>query len=112
ESGGEFGFDQLLVATGARVRRLEIPGAELASVQYLRSLDDSKAIRERAQGVKQATVIGSGFIGMEVGSVLAQRGIEITMVVRDDRIWKQFFTAQMSDFFESYYKTRGVRFIK
>src|SRR6267378_3959112 len=86
KSGGEFGFDRLIVATGAWVRKLDIPGAELANVQYLRTLDDSKSIRQHAQGVKQALVIGSGFIGMEVASVLAQRGIEITMVMRHDRI--------------------------
>src|SRR5882762_5808867 len=46
--GAEFGFDKLVLATGARVRTLDIPGAKLVNVQYLRSLDDSKAIRERA----------------------------------------------------------------
>ena len=112
QSGGEFGFDRLIVATGARVRTLEIPGAELGNVRYLRSLDDSKAIRQRAEGVKQAVVIGGGFIGMEVAAVLAQKGIEITMVLREDRIWKQFFSPQMSDFFEGYYTARGVRFVK
>jgi len=112
KSGGEIQFDKLIVATGSRVRKLDVPGADLANVQYLRSLDDSKAIRQRAQGVKQAVVIGSGFIGMEVAAVLAQKGIEVTMVLRDDRIWKPFFSPQMSVFFESYYTARGVRFAK
>lgn len=110
--GGEFGFDKLILATGARVRTLDVPGATLTNVQYLRSLDDSKAIRKRAGSVKRAAVIGSGFIGMEVAAVLAQKGIEVTMILRDDRIWKQFFTPRMSSFFESYYAPRGVRFVK
>ena len=108
--GEEFRFDKLIIATGARVRTLDIPGAQLRNVQYLRTLDDSKTIRERAQGVKQAVVIGSGFIGMEVAAVLAQQGIETTMILRDDRIWKQFFTPPMSRFFEEYYTARGVSF--
>src|SRR5437588_6761805 len=82
--GAEFGFDKLILATGARVRTLDIPGAALRNVRYLRSLDDSKAIRERAEKAKRAVVIGSGFIGMEVASVLAQKGIQVTMVLRDD----------------------------
>jgi NADPH-dependent 2,4-dienoyl-CoA reductase/sulfur reductase-like enzyme len=112
QSGGDFGFEKLIVATGARPRTLEIPGAELANVQYLRSLDDSKAIRQRAEGVKRAVVIGGGFIAMEVAAVLAQKGVEVTMVVREDRVWKQFFSAEMSVFFEGYYTARGVRFSK
>jgi NADPH-dependent 2,4-dienoyl-CoA reductase/sulfur reductase-like enzyme len=112
QSGGEFRFEKLIVATGSRVRTLDVPGAQLANVQYLRSLKDSKAIRQRAQGVKQAVVIGSGFIGMEVAAVLAQKGIEVTMVLRDDRIWRRFFSAPMSRYFEDYYTKRGVQFVK
>lgn len=106
------GFEKLIVATGARVRTLDIPGAGLANVRYLRSLDDSKAIRQHAEKVKRAVVIGSGFIGMEVSAVLAQKGIETAMVLRDDRIWKNFFSPRMSQFFEMYYAARGVRFVK
>ena len=112
KSGGEFGFEKLIIATGARVRTLDIPGSQLANVHYLRSLDDSKSIRNTAGNVKRAVVIGSGFIGMEVTAVLAQKGIETTMVLRDDRIWKKFFTPQMSQFFEKYYAERGVNFAK
>jgi len=111
-SGEEIGFEKLVVATGARVRTLDIPGAKLAGLYYLRILEDSKRIRERAGSAKRAVVIGGGFIAMEVTSVLAQKGIEVTMVLPDDRIWKRFFTAPMSRFFEEYYATRGVRFVK
>jgi NADPH-dependent 2,4-dienoyl-CoA reductase/sulfur reductase-like enzyme len=111
-SGGEFGFNKLVVATGAAVRTLDIPGADLANVRYLRSVNDSKAIRETAEKVKRALVIGSGFIGMEVAAVLAQKGTDVTMVVRDDRIWKPVFSPQMSRFFEDYYVSRGVRLVK
>ncbi|HEY2017782.1 MAG TPA: FAD-dependent oxidoreductase [Bryobacteraceae bacterium] len=108
----EFGYHKLILATGARVRKLDVPGAALTNVHYLRSLGDSKAIRRAAEGVKKAVVIGSGFIGMEVASVLAQKGIETTMVLREERIWKQFFSDEMSRFFEAYYVARGVRFVK
>lgn len=112
QSGEDLAFDKLVVATGARVRTLNNPGSHLAGIYYLRSLEDSKRIRQCAQSAKRAIVIGGGFISMEVTAVLAQKGVETTMVLRDDRIWKQFFTPSMSRFFESYYTSRGVQFIK
>lgn len=111
-SGEEIGFEKLVIATGARVRTLDIPGHNLAGVYYLRTLEDSKRIRQKAESAKRAVVIGGGFIAMEVTSVLAQKGIETTMVLPEDRIWKRFFTAPMSRFFEDYYTARGVRFAK
>jgi NADPH-dependent 2,4-dienoyl-CoA reductase/sulfur reductase-like enzyme len=111
-SGDDVGFEKLVVATGARVRTLDIPGADLAGVYYLRTLEDSKIIRDKTGSAKRAVVIGGGFIAMEVSSVLAQKGIETTMVLPHDRIWKRFFTSPMSIFFESYYMARGVRFAK
>lgn len=111
-SGEEMEFEKLVVATGARVRTLDVPGRDLAGVYYLRTLDDSKLIRDGAKSAKRAVVIGGGFISMEVASVLAQKRIETTMVLREDRIWKRFFTPSMSQFFENYYTARGVRFAK
>jgi NAD(P)H-nitrite reductase large subunit len=110
--GGEFGFNKLIIATGARPRTLEIPGAKLRNLHYLRSLDDSRAIQRSAENVKRAVVIGGGFIGMEVAAVLSQKDIEVTMILSDDRIWKRLFSPQMSSFFEQYYSARGIRFAK
>jgi NADPH-dependent 2,4-dienoyl-CoA reductase/sulfur reductase-like enzyme len=81
-------------------------------VLYLRSMDDSKVIRERAKSVRKVVVIGGGFIGMEVASVLAQKSIETVMVMSEDRIWKRFFTPEMSQAFENYFAARGVQFVK
>jgi NADPH-dependent 2,4-dienoyl-CoA reductase/sulfur reductase-like enzyme len=111
-SGEDVKFDKLVVATGARVRKLDIPGNDLGGVYYLRTLEDSKRIQQKAGNAKRAVVIGGGFISMEVTSVLAQKGITTTMVLPDDRIWKRFFTAPMSRFFEDYYIARGVQFVK
>ena len=111
-SGEEIDFDKLILATGSRVRTLDVPGDGLEGVHYLRLLDDSKRIRSHAEHARQAVVLGGSFIGMEVASVLAQKKIETTMVLREDRIWKQFFSPEMSRFFETYYVARGVRFQK
>src|SRR5690606_4729533 len=96
----------------AQVRTLDIPGSNLGNVYYLRTLEDSKRIRQEADRAKRAVVIGGGFIAMEVTSVLAQQGVETTMVLPEDRSWRRFFTAPMSGFFEGYYTARGVRFAK
>jgi len=112
KAGEEFGFQKLIIATGARPRTLKVPGSQLQNLLYLRSLNDSKRIRDAAQSAKRAVVIGGGFIGMEVAAVLAQKQIEVTLVLSDDRIWKRVFTPEMSNFFEGYYAGKGVRIVK
>jgi len=108
----EFGFQKLIIATGARPRTLNIPGSRLQNLFYLRTVNDSKSIRDAAEKVNYAVVIGGGFIGMEVAAVLAQKGIEVVMVLNDDRVFKRLFSPEMSSFFETYYAARGVRLIK
>lgn len=112
KGGEEVGFEKLIIATGAQPRTLNLPGADLRNIYYLRSLSDSKSIRQSAENAKQAVVVGGGFIGMEVAAILAQKSIAVTMVLNEDRIWKKFFSPEMSAFFENYYAERGVRFMK
>ncbi len=107
----QFQFDNLLIATGARPRTLAVPGKDLASVFYLRSMDDSRKIRSAAESAKRAVVIGNGFIGMEVAAVLAQKKVHTTMVFPEERVWKRVFTPEMSAFFERYYAKRGVEIL-
>ena len=110
--GDTFAFETLLIATGARPRRLDCPGNDLPNVFYLRSMDDSRKIRENAESCKRAVIVGGGFIGMEVAAVLAQKNIETTLIIKEDRVWSRVFTPPMSDFFERYYISRGVQLIK
>jgi NADPH-dependent 2,4-dienoyl-CoA reductase/sulfur reductase-like enzyme len=112
DSGEVFEYETLLIATGARARKLDCPGNDLPHVFYLRSLGDSRKIRERDANSKQAVVIGGGFIGMEVASVLSQKNIETSLIIREDRVWSRVFTPAMSEFFERYYLSRGVKLLK
>lgn len=110
-SGQTFEFDNLLIATGARARKLNLAGADLGNVFYLRSMADSRAVRAAADRAKRAVVIGGGFIGMEVASVLAQKNIQTTMIFPEERVWKRMFTPEMSRFFENYYAARNVEIL-
>ena len=83
--GGEVGFGQLLLATGAEPRRPPFPGADRA--RLLRTLPDAVALREAAVGEARAVVIGGGFIGVEVASSLAGRGLSVTVVERTAALW-------------------------
>ncbi len=100
----------MILATGARPRTLDVPGADRENVLYLRSMSDSARLRDALKNVKKVVVIGGGFIGMEVASQSAQQGRDTTMVFPDDRVWKNFFTPEMSQFFQKYYENHGVRF--
>ena len=111
-AGEIFEFETLLIATGARPRKSDRPGNDLPNVFYLRSLYDSRRIRTAAENCKRAVVLGGGFIGMEVASVLAQKNIETTLILREDRVWSRVFTPSMSEFFERYYISHGVQLIK
>lgn len=72
-------FDRLVLATGARARRLEIPGSDHRDVLVLRELDDARRLAERI-GCGPVVVIGGGFIGLEVAATLRGLGAEVTVV--------------------------------
>ena len=80
DDGERLRYDRLLLATGAEPRRLQIPGAELDGVLYLRSVEDSDALRERLDRGGSVVVIGAGWIGAEVAASARQRGLEVTVL--------------------------------
>lgn len=78
--GERFGYDKLLVATGSRNRALDAPGAELAGLYQLRTVEDSDRIRDAAKRARRAVLVGFGFIGCEVAASLRQLGLEVAVV--------------------------------
>jgi 3-phenylpropionate/trans-cinnamate dioxygenase ferredoxin reductase subunit len=80
DDGERLRYDRLLLSTGAEPRRLSIPGAELDGVLYLRSVQDSDALRERLERGGAVVVVGAGWIGAEVAASARQRGLEVTVL--------------------------------
>jgi NADPH-dependent 2,4-dienoyl-CoA reductase/sulfur reductase-like enzyme len=103
-----FRYGKLLLATGARPRRLTVPGAELDGVSSLRSLDDSKAIRAAAASASRAVVVGAGFIGMEVAASLRQLRLDVTLVHLGDRLYDQLGVDELSEGLAELYRDQGV----
>jgi 3-phenylpropionate/trans-cinnamate dioxygenase ferredoxin reductase subunit len=79
-SGEELAYQKLLVATGGRNRRLEVPGADLPGLYYLRTVAESDAIKSEARPGRRAVVAGMGFIGCEVAASLTQLGVHVTAI--------------------------------
>lgn len=79
-SGERIGYDKLLLATGATPRRLDVPGADLAGVHYLRTAPDSDALREALAGSPRVVVVGGGWIGSEVAASARQMGADVALV--------------------------------
>ena len=80
DDGTRLGYDRLLLTTGSEPRRLPLPGAELDGVMYLRSVEDSDALRARLDEGGSVVVVGAGWIGCEVAASARQRGLEVTVL--------------------------------
>ena len=71
--------DGILIASGARPRRLEVPGADLRGIHTLRTPEDADALIAAAERTRRVVVVGASFIGMEVAASLVQRGLDVTV---------------------------------
>ena len=108
DDGSSIGYGHLILATGARQRRLDVPGVDLPGVFALRNIADAIALRERiAAGVK-VVVIGAGFIGLEVAATAAKLGAETT-VVEIARPMGRAVSPVLSDFYAEAHKAFGAR---
>ncbi len=78
--GDSVAFDQLVLATGARLRKLDCQGAQLDGVCYLRDLNQATALRGRLEDKPKVVIVGAGYIGLEVAASARQLGCEVTVV--------------------------------
>ena len=103
-------YDQLVLATGARNRPLTVPGADLQNVFYLRTLDDSTALRGTMAAAKSVVVIGAGFIGLEFAAAAVKQGLDVTVVDIAERPMARAVSRTMSGLFQREHEKLGVRF--
>src|SRR3954471_21411755 len=111
DHGERLGFDRLLLATGAEPRRLDIPGADLDGVHYLRTLGDSDAIRARLDAGGHLVVVGAGWIGAEVAASARQRGMEVTIVEPVSVPLERVLGPEMGAFYRDVHADHGVRLL-
>jgi 3-phenylpropionate/trans-cinnamate dioxygenase ferredoxin reductase subunit len=100
-----YAYEQLLLATGGRPRRLPFGGDE---VIYFRTLDDYRRLRALAGEDARFLVIGGGFIGSEIAAALAINGCSVTMVFPEPGIGARIFPAELSAFVTDYYRAQGI----
>jgi 3-phenylpropionate/trans-cinnamate dioxygenase ferredoxin reductase subunit len=106
--GAQLGFDQLLLATGGRPRRLPIPGDDLAGVHYLRNIEDTEGIKRALPGARRAVVVGGGFIGCELATAFAHLGLETTVVELTPGVLSLVLDAETSGFIETFLRQQGI----
>ena len=107
-TGETITYDTLVIATGSRVRRIRVPGSELAGVHYLRNIDDVARIRAELAAARNVVIIGAGYIGLEVAAVMRELAYEVSVVEMADRVMSRVVSPAVSDFFRAEHESRGV----
>jgi 3-phenylpropionate/trans-cinnamate dioxygenase ferredoxin reductase subunit len=103
----EVAFGKALIATGANVRRLNVPGAELEGIHYLRTLGNSDTIRQDAAG-KRVVLIGGSYIGSEVAASLTELGSTCSIVMQEELVLSRGFGVQAGRFFQDRLQEHGI----
>ena len=111
DDGDRLRYDRLLLATGAEPRRLAIPGGDLDGVLYLRSVQDSEALRERLDRGGAMVVIGAGWIGAEVAASARQRGLDVTVVEPASVPLERVLGAEAGAVYRDIHTDHGVRML-
>lgn len=114
DDGSELSWDNLILATGSRPRKLALPdplATEPANLLYLRSLADAQRLKAGLQHARRMLIIGGGFIGLEVASAAIALGLETTVVEAQDRLLARVTAPRVSSFYEDLHRSRGVRVI-
>ena len=111
DSGREISYEKALLATGGRNRRLEIPGADLPGIHYLRTQAECDAIKSEVAPGRRAAIVGMGFIGCEVAASLTQLGVEVTAFFPGQAPLAKVLGAEVGRLVGAFHEQNAVRLL-
>jgi 3-phenylpropionate/trans-cinnamate dioxygenase ferredoxin reductase subunit len=103
-------YDKLIIATGARARKLVLPGSDLKGFLELRTIEDAEAIKAWFKPGFRLAVIGGGYVGLEVAASARKLGAEVDVLEREDRLLARVAGPVLSTFFREVHEAQGVKF--
>jgi 3-phenylpropionate/trans-cinnamate dioxygenase ferredoxin reductase subunit len=108
--GSSVGYRKLLLTTGAAPRRLPVAGSDLNGVLYLRSLDDSRVLRDALKAGGRVVIAGSGWIGLETAAAARNYGCEVTVVEPEPGALNRSVGPEVGAVFSGLHEAHGVTF--
>ena len=111
DNGDELHYDRLLLATGAAPRPIELPGAQLDGVRYLRTLADCDELRARLRDGTPVAVVGAGWIGCEFAASARQLGAEVTMIAPGAAPLERVLGPQIGAIYGDVHREHGVELL-
>lgn len=106
----EVKYDKLLIATGARVFVPQIEGVDLKNIFTLRTVADGIAIKNQVEKSEKAVIIGAGLIGLEVAEAFKKRGLDVTVIEKENQIINQI-DSEIAEQIKEYCEKQGIKFI-
>ncbi len=107
-TGEALPYDTLILATGARARRIPLPGLDLGNVLELRNAADADRLKAVLVPGARLAVIGGGYIGLEAAASARALGAEVTVVEREPRVLARVACELLSNFFQDFHRGQGV----
>ena len=104
-------YDKLVIATGSKLRKVDLPGDDAKGIFYLREFNDARNIKEWLKSTKNIAIIGAGFIGLEFSSTFTQLGKNVSVLVRSGRPLDKILGEELSEYFTNMHQSHGVNFL-
>ena len=103
-------YDKVLLATGGKPRRLDIPGSRLGGIFTIRDARDGRRIREQVKKGTEVVILGGSFIGLEAAMSLGKQGGKITVVSPEEVLFAKTFGERVGKYVQSLHEEKGVTF--
>jgi len=100
-------YDALVLSTGASAVWPDIEGIDLPGIYALRTIPDSRKIRSALENIKQAVVMGAGYLGLELAENLTKRGVEVTLLQSSNQLMPTL-DKEMASYIEKHIKQQGI----
>ncbi len=108
DSGESVAYSGLALATGTRIRAVNVAGAEQANIHYVRGLADGERLAAALANARRVAVIGGGFIGLEVAAIAREQGRDVVLIEALDRLMARAVAPQVSAFYADLHRGYGV----